>query len=302
MSQPKLHSVWLIFAIALLLALAAGCQSTDAEPTSGPAAASAPATAATLAADYALAATAWDLEYFGPADAPMAMLPETRASLIFFWDRYTGFDGCNWFLGTYWTSSNQGLNMMKPSSAPNICTPQALATQSGIFVSSLQNATHYAREAEQLIATTDEEQRLLTFKPAAPVPMPGTQWSLKFWWLADSEEWSPVIPESTTTISFGAGGEAAGAGGCNAYTVSYEGDLQVEKVLAGTDTYAALPTLSFGPVAPQKAVCTEPENIMNQEQEFFTALDSVAYYLKLGGILLLLDGEGVPLLMFAAQS
>ena len=41
---------------------------------------------------------------------------------------------------------------------------------------------------------------------------------------------------------------------------------------------------------------------MNQEQEFFTALDSVAYYLKLGGILLLLDGEGAPLLMFAAQS
>ena len=259
MSQPQRHSVWLTFALVLLLALVAGCQSTDAEPTPGPTAAAAPAVAGTPASDYALAATAWDLEYFGPADAPMAMLPETRASLIFFWDRYAGFDGCNWFLGTYWTTADQGLSMMKPSSTPSICTPQELETQSGIFISSLQNATQYAREAEQLIVTTVEEQRLLTFNPAAPVPMPGTQWSLKFWWLADSEEWSPVIPESTTTITFGAGGEAAGAGGCNAYTVSYAGDLQVEKVLAGTDTYPRCPPCPSGRSPPKRLCARNPK-------------------------------------------
>jgi hypothetical protein len=48
--------------------------------------------------------------------------------------------------------------------------------------------------------------------------------------------------------------------------------------------------------------CTEPEGIMEQERAFFAQLGNVAYYFKLGGMLLLLDGEGTPLLMFAARN
>jgi heat shock protein HslJ len=143
---------------------------------------------------------------------------------------------------------------------------------------------------------------MLTYNPATPVPMPGTEWDLGFWWDAEREQWLPVIPTSRTTITFGEGGEASGNGGCNNYTVSYEGDLQVEKVMEATDTYAELPTLTFGPVAAQMAMCPEPEGIMDQEQGFFTALESVAYYFKLGGMLMFLDAEGTPLLVLGARS
>ncbi len=192
--------------------------------------------------------------------------------------------------------------MMTPSSTPTICEPEELYEQSATFGLSLLNVTEYSIEGEQLIANTVEDQRMLTFNPATPVPMPGTEWELKLWWLADREQWNPVIPRSMTTITFGEDGEASGLGGCNRYKVSFTGDLQIEKVMEATDTYAELPTLTFGPVAAQMAACAEPEGIMDQEQGFFISLNSVAYYFKLGGMMLMLDAEGTPLLMFAARN
>jgi heat shock protein HslJ len=164
------------------------------------------------------------------------------------------------------------------------------------------NVTEYEMQGEQLIAYTVDDQRLLTFDPAKPVPMVGTEWQLAFWWLADSEQWYPVIPTSRTTIVLSEAGEASGIGGCNDYSVAYEGDLQIEKVMEATDTYAELPMLSFGPVSVQMAECAEPEGIMDQEQAFFTALDSVAYYFKLGSLLMLLDADGTPLTVMGAHS
>jgi heat shock protein HslJ len=171
-----------------------------------------------------------------------------------------------------------------------------------MFSSMLVNVTAYEMDGEQLAESTVEDQRLLTFNPAAVLPMPGTEWELKFFWAADYEEWAPVVIGSLSTVTFGTEGEASGSGGCNAYTVTYAGDLQLEKVLEATATYAELPALSFGPVTSPLEACTEPEGIMEQERAFFAQLGNVAYYFKLGGMLLLLDGEGTPLLMFAARN
>ena len=132
--------------------------------------------------------------------------------------------------------------------------------------------------------------------------MPDTRWGLSFWWHTDDEGWRPVVLGSSTDLIFAEGGEASGSGGCNDYTVGYEGDLQIEKVMEATDTYAELPTLTFGAVAAQQATCEEPEGIMDQEQAYLSALGSVAYYAKLGGILIMLDAEGIPLLMFGARN
>jgi heat shock protein HslJ len=192
--------------------------------------------------------------------------------------------------------------MQTPASTLSVCGPQELYEQSAMYVTSLLNVTEYRIEGEQLIADTVEDQRMLTHNAATPVPMPGTEWGLAFWWLADREQWSPVVPTSMTTITFGEGGEASGSGGCSDYMVGYEGDLQVEKVMEATDTYAELPTLTFEPVAAELESCTEPEGIMDQEQAYFTALGSVAYYFKLGGMLLMLDVDGTPVLMLGARN
>ena len=72
--------------------------------------------------------------------------------------------------------------------------------------------------------------------------------------------------------------------------------------MEATNTYAELPELTFGPVAAQMSECAEPNGIMEQEQAFFTALDSVAYYFKLGGMLMLLDDVDDPLVLLGARS
>ena len=304
MDKRTWHSIRLSIVIAFLLALAAGCATAEPEPPPSPTESEATAEAAVeeFVAAYPLAATAWDLGYFGPPEEPLPMLPDTRANVIYFWERYTGYDGCNWFLGVYSATADGDLRNQTPAQTRNVCPPEELHQQSALYVSSLLNVTEYRLEGEQLIGNTVEDQRLLTHNAGKPVPMPGTEWGLAFWWRADSEQWGPVIPAAMTRITFGEEGEASGSGGCSDYTVGYEGDLQIEKVMEATDTYAELPTLTFEPVAAELEMCEEPEGIMDQEQGYFTALGSVAYYFKLGTMLMMLDADGNPLLMFGASN
>jgi len=303
MDQQTWRSMGLILTVAVLLALAAGCGSAAPEPTAGPAKAEATVETAgeESAAAYPLAATAWDLESFGPPEQSTPVLPNTHVTLVYFWDRYAGFDGCNFLLGSYTTTPKGELIMNAPSRTlyANLCEPAEVYEQAARYATSLLSVIEYQREGEQLIANAAMDQRLLTYNPAKVVPMLGTEWRLAFWWYAALQQFNPAVPASMTTITFGEGAEASGSGGCNNYTASYEGDLKVEKMMEATDTYADLPTLTFGPVAAQLATCTEPEGIMDQEQAYFTTLGSVAYYFKLGGMLMMLDAEGVPLLMFS---
>jgi heat shock protein HslJ len=296
--------MWLMLVVGLLLASAAGCGTSEPEPTLRPTEVVATAESAVqeFVATYPLAATAWDLDYFSTPEQPVSMLPDTRATVTYFWDRYAGFDGCNWFLGVYSATADGEMRMNTPASTFNVCGPEELHEQAALFGSSLLNVTAYQLEGEQLIESTVDDQRLLTFNPARPIPMPNTQWGLSFWWHADDEQWRPVVLGSSTDITLTEGGEASGSGGCNNYTVGYEGDLQVEKVMESTDSYAELPTLTFGPVATQQAACEEPDGIMDQEQAYLNSLGSVAYYFKLGGMLMMLDAEGSPLLMFSARN
>jgi hypothetical protein len=102
----------------VLLALVAGCATAEPVPTLAPAQAATAAEAAAdeLVAAYPLAATAWELDYFGPPEQPLPMLPDTRATVVYFWERYAGFDGCNWFLGVYSaTAAGELRNQMPPA-------------------------------------------------------------------------------------------------------------------------------------------------------------------------------------------
>ena len=308
------HRYWrlagLLFSCLLVSVFAAACRTIAPTPTPTPAPtlspaeieATAEAVAEEIAAAYPLAATAWELEYFGPAKTSTAPLSDTRVSVTYFWDRYMGYDGCNWFLGVYSTDTGGELHMMQPLKTRDICEPEEVYEQSLYFAGALLNATAYAHEGEQLIISTTNDQKLLALSPATPAPMLSTEWDVKLWGSDDRAQWYPVFPTSNTSITFGKDGQASGSGGCNNYTVTYQGDLQIEKVMTATDTYAELPTLVFGPVAAQISACDEPQSIMEQEQAFFISLGSTAYYFKLGGMLMLMDANGVPLLMLAASS
>lgn len=302
MTRKHSRSLLLLTFLALALVALAACGGADPTPT--PSAAEVAATVEVAADEVADAAqlkvSAWDLEYFGPAEQPYPMLPDTRATIAYFLDRYAGFDGCNWFLGVYETDGDGTLRNYTPSETINTCA-QELNDQSALFATSLLNVTNFAIADGKLIESTVEDQRLLTFNPAEVIPVPGTTWQLKFWWSEGAEEIAPAVPESNTFIVFGEDGTATGNGGCNDFSVAYTGDLQFVVAMQSGDTEAELPALTFGDVTYNPTTCDSPENIMQQEQGFLAQLGEVAYYFRLGGMLLLLDAEQAPIMMMGAQ-
>lgn len=297
------HSRLQMTLFALVLLIAAGCRAVEAEPTPSPTevVATAEAVVEEVIASYPIASTAWDLEYFGPPEVPYPLLPDTRATVAYFWDRYAGFDGCNWFLGVYEADADGFLRNFTPSQTLNYCEPAAVNDQGSLFVTSLLNVTEYELEGEQLIENTVDDQRLLTLNPAELRPMPNTLWQLKFWWAAEAEQWAPALPLSASNIVFSEDGEATGSGGCNDFRAEYTGDLQLVVAMESTSTSAELPSLVIGPITYDPTVCEEPEGIMEQEQGFLAALGLVAQYYRLGGMLLLLDASGDPIMLLGAQ-
>lgn len=70
-----------------------------------------------------------------------------------------------------------------------------------------------------------------------------------------------VLNGTELTMEFPADGRVAGSAGCNRYTGTFKQD-------GGT--------LSFGPAAATRRMCVEPEGILEQEQRFLKALETVA--------------------------
>lgn len=81
-----------------------------------------------------------------------------------------------------------------------------------------------------------------------------TQWQLES--LGPKGAETPVVAGSTVTLSFEAGGQAGGSGGCN----SYGGNYKVKGA-----------TLSFDEVVSTLMACAD-ETIMQQEAQYYEAL------------------------------
>jgi heat shock protein HslJ len=104
---------------------------------------------------------------------------------------------------------------------------------------------------------------------AAPIDLAGTAW------LAEDIDGRGVIDVARSTLSF-EGDRAAGSTGCNRYfgPFSVQGDA-----------------LGFGPLATTRRAC--PPALMDQEQHFLTALESVTRYAySRKGLLYLYDQTG----------
>jgi heat shock protein HslJ len=82
-------------------------------------------------------------------------------------------------------------------------------------------------------------------------------------------------------------GQMSGSAGCNTYRTSYQ---------VSGDAFGA------GPVALTRKMCGQPEGIMDQENAYVAALESVATYRIQGDVLEMWDANGSRALAFAAGS
>ncbi|HMN28791.1 MAG TPA: META domain-containing protein, partial [Caldilineaceae bacterium] len=231
-----------------------------------------------------LSMTAWVLESFGEPEDNLPVIPGTRPSVNFLVERYTGYGGCNWFLGVYTSGTDGSLRMQTPAtSIPAVCEPAGVMGQETTFMSALLNVTEYQIEEGKLVGYTVQNQRMLTLSPAEPVPFDATLWTLRFF--IQGTLGAPLIGGTAITAQF-AGDQVSGSAGCNTYTatVVHDGDK-----------------LSFSDVKATEKTCSEPEGIMDQEAKFLADLASVATNVHLGGTLQMADSSGQPILLFGTD-
>ena len=270
----RLYKFSILGALVLLALLLGAC--IQEEPT--------PETPAEALAPLALAGTAWQYEYLGEKSDDIPVIEGTRPTLAIFATRYAGNGGCNFYLGAYEADGTR-VTFWPPAQTGAICgEPEGIMEQEATFISGLTNTIEYGVDDGNLVLYSTDRQRLLTLSPMEPVPFRGTTWSLRFLW--DDEQWLPIIPGSAITIQF-EDENFSGSAGCNSYNGVYE-----EK-----DGKLVMPDV----VALTTKECADPEGVMAQEQNYVTLLTSAVAYEKAGGMLLLLNEEDEPILIFSAE-
>ena len=126
---------------------------------------------------------------------------------------------------------------------------------------SLKVRTTYALQDGELVEVSSEELGTVSLQD-----LDGTSWDLQDF----NFDRQPVLPDTPITLEF-AGDQISGSGGCNSYNASVSS--------------AGGQALTVGPIAATKMACPDP--IMDQETQYFTALQNVMQWSYLAGQLAL---------------
>ncbi len=276
----------LVTAGAMMLA---ACRQ-PAVPTPTPAPASVEASAAAALGDVLsaaqLAGTGWQALAFGSPDDGKPVDPATTLTLNFGVDRYGGSGGCNWFLGTYYVAGDS-MELNAPSQTVLQCpAPPNVMQQESMYLSALYNVEEYRKLDDKLLAYATGNQLLLTFREAAPAPLEGTTWSLKF--LQDPQDNVVTATAGTTVTATFADGKITGSAGCNTYTATYT--LDGDKLTIGGLTVAD----------GTKQTCDSPQEIMDQEALYLANLAGAVRLVQTAGVLQLLNADDETSLAYGA--
>jgi len=227
-----------------------------------------------------LAGVNWALSSFGPASAPVAVIPGSIITATFTSSGVSGSAGCNTYNGNF-TYDNAKLTFTPFITTKMACTDNNMMTQETTFLTALQSATGFQIVNGQLqIAYPDG---VLTFNansttPTAPAlsltttpvvntdvtlgGLAGVQWTLISLGAPDA----PVaaLANAPITADFTAQG-VSGSSGCNQYSgnFQYNGDQ-----------------LTFSPLVATQKACDQP--IMDQEAAYLSALQGATRY-QIGG-------------------
>ena len=131
--------------------------------------------------------------------------------------------------------------------------------QASAFMENLTGTSSYRIESGQLQLVGADGAVLATLAPQ-PQGVAGSSWRVTGYNNGKQAVVS-VLGDTTLTMAFSADGRVSGSAGCNNYSGTYT---------------ATGSTLSFGPAASTRKMCAQPERIMEQEQQFLKALETVA--------------------------
>jgi heat shock protein HslJ len=164
---------------------------------------------------------------------------------------------CNRVGGSYTLDGSQLAIELGPSTLV-ACPEGSLGDQ---FVKNLGEANSYFFDGDDLIISLMFDSGSMRFGPQSN-ELAGTSWTVIGYNNGRGGVVSVIIG-TELTAAFGEDGTLSGSAGCNTYNAGYEVDAN---------------NISIGLPISTMMACAEPEGIMEQEQEYLTALGTAATY------------------------
>ena len=224
--------------------------------------------------------TAWVLS----ALPGRTLLPGSSVTLRFGSGRASGTDGCNRYAVPY-TATGSKLKFEPTGVSTQMACPREVMEQAGAFIASLAGARSFRVDAGQLQLLAGDGALLASLAPQPQGPA-GTAWRVTGY-NSGKQAVTSVLGGTALTMAFSADGKVSGSAGCNNYTGTYASNGS---------------TLAFGPAATTRKMCAEPARIMEQEQQFLKALESVATTRQEGDRLELRTADGALAVSLTRES
>lgn len=207
-----------------------------------------------------LAGTQWRLDKIRGS----AVLQTTTITANFALAKLSGSAGCNTYNAAYFNLADR-ITISLPAATLKAC-PAPILAQEQIYLAALIAARRYTATDEILQLQDVNGSELLSYTRQAN-KLPGTSWNVTAYNNGKGGVVS-VLQGTSLTTDFGTDGNVSGSGGCNRYTAPY-------KTLASS--------IQIGPLASTRQACAQ--SIMDQENQFLSALEGSATYQIDGNIL-----------------
>ena len=200
-----------------------------------------------------LEGTAWVLA----ALPGRTLLPGTAATLRFDDGKASGTDGCNRYVVPY-SASGTTLTFEPRGISTQMACPPDVTEQAQAFMAGIDGTRSHRVTQGQLELLAADGKLLASFTPQSQ-DLAGTSWRV-IGYNNGKQAVTSVLIDTTLSMSFSSDGRVSGSAGCNNYTAAY--------------TFSDA-TLEFGPAAATRKMCASPAGVMEQEQQFLKALETV---------------------------
>ena len=187
-----------------------------------------------------------------------ALQPDALPTARFEGGRVAGTDGCNRYTAPY-TASGMSLQVGPRGASTQMACPPAVMKQAEAFMGALTQASTFRMVDDQLQLLASDGTVAATFT-AQSQSLAGTSWRVTGYNNGKQAVVS-ALAGTNLTMAFSNDGRVSGSAGCNNFNAPYSYDGQ---------------TLTIGPAAATRKMCAKPDGVMEQEQQFLTALGTVA--------------------------